>query len=322
MYFDNIYRFNTIIKNYNQVLDRYPTDLEVDIFFNSKLSLKQIFQNLCLSDEYLNKNKLKYNDEYFIWPKSQYFTVSNKNLRYIPIAKNACTSFKNVFNLINKEILSEDYKYLKLNENEIHRFTDLYKTQNLLGDYMPHVNIMNQSLNPLHLIILRDPVKRIISSFWDKFCKSFHCSFTRSNITNRIIQNINIKRKQNVSHVGITFEQFVDYLCDEDNALLDPHFKPQSKYFNTNGNNKYFFIEKTNILLEYLSDELGFNITADRLNSNKPINNYKIDDAFKIPIDKLHQIKIRPSYISFLNKTIEKKLLQVYKEDYNLLPIQ
>ena len=112
-------------------------------------------------------------------------------------------------------------------------------------------------------------------------------------------------------------------MCDEDNALLDPHFKPQSDYFNTNGNNKYFLIEKTNILLEYLSDELKFNITADRLlNSNKPTDNYNIDDAFKIPIDKLHQIKIIVSYISFLNKTIEKKLLQVYKEDYNLLPIQ
>ena len=316
-YYKNIHRYNNIINIFKDLLCRFPTEEEIEKHFYSECSLKQIFQIVCLTEEYGSKNEIDFLDTYYKWPYCQYFRVKYKNYLYIPIAKNACTSFKNIFFQLNKDILHEDYKNLHFAKGEIHRLTDIYRTNNLLGDYSPKENLEIQRKQPTHLIIVRHPAERIISSFWDKFCKSYDCEYTKRHITNDTISQIS-KKGFYIDENGITFKQFIEFLYITKDKINDAHFKQQTLYFDNGIKKKLFKFEESNNLTTFLNDKLSLKSPNVRLNSYSDDKEVVYEKIYNVPCGKLKNLKTRPSYASFIDDKIRFWINDIYKNDLAL----
>ena len=206
-------------------------------------------------------------------------------------AKCGCSTVKHlIYNII-----------LKINPTDFHKDTYI--------DFDP------KYLNYTNILIVRNPIDRIISSYVDKYSQ------------------YNLKYKLN--NPDMTFEEFINILFNEyennnidskNKVSLNHHNTPQfSEEFNklrdyTKKNFPEFGFEYIYKLEEFNIGEFmkkHFNLEYDKnvqWNIGKQNKKLSIPDAYKIKYNELK--KNVPKYEYFLTDDIIKKIKKIYKKDY------
>lgn len=194
-------------------------------------------------------------------------------------AKCGCTTIKHIiYNII-----------LKLDIKDIH---------------FEYITFKPEYLNYKNILIVRHPIDRIISCFINRY--EVHKEY--------------FKEPHN-------FKEFIDVLSDKNLVFPDGHhtcpqfseeFDNLKKYCDVNDINFKFDnvikLEELNFN-NFLNDYFNLNIEENlNINFNKTnkTENY-IEKSFLIPKLKFDSI---PSYKSFLNEEIIKKIKEIYKIDY------
>jgi hypothetical protein len=175
-------------------------------------------------------------------------------------------------------------------------------------------------LNYVNILIVRNPIDRIISSYLDKYWEY------------NFIYNLN--------KPDMTFEEFINILFNEyENNNIEPQNKVSNNHHNTpqfserfnelhdytkQNFPEYFFhyiykLEEFNIQ-EFMKKH--FNIDYDKnvqWNIGKQNKKLSIPDAYKIKYNELK--KNIPKYECFLTEDIIKKIKKIYEKDYFYLEI-
>ena len=201
-------------------------------------------------------------------------------------AKCGCSHIKNLF-----------YFFIDDNiDNKIHTNRDVCNLPINLTDYTV-------------ILFIRNPYKRIVSGFLDKYQK-----------------NGEFRNRWKNKNIPITFNNFVNELCSINNnfTIVDKHHFTQqlSEHFNKNilfHKNKIIYdIEKIDYSnLEKLFNkkipEEVLNFKGNHIYSGGVDVNYSVYD---FPIDTIIEKQLKPQINFFFNKEIKNKIDNFYKIDF------
>ena len=151
------------------------------------------------------------------------------------------------------------------------------------------------------IIFVRNPYKRLISAFIDKYAKKKY--------------TINIK--------NLTFEKFINEMNKNGLKYIEKHhFSPQfSEAFNGNINiHKVYDIN--NIDYNYINSLFNKKIDISKISRSDNNDNHKTKYnynenyvAYNIPIEHINEMKEKPHYKCFYNKQIKIKIDKLYQID-------
>lgn len=151
------------------------------------------------------------------------------------------------------------------------------------------------------IIFVRNPYKRLISAFIDKYAKKKY--------------TINIKK--------LTFEKFINEIDKNGLKYIEKHhFPPQFSEAFKGNINLHRVYDINNIDYKYLNSLFDKNIDvskisrADNNDNHKTVYDYsKKYTAYNIPIEELNEMEKKPNYICFYNKDIKMKVDKFYEVD-------
>ena len=311
-----------ILKAYREILKREPDQEGLEFWNNRKVSFPQLCSHLRSSFEYKRKFTrdvfCETNKNFLEWPKRQYFYISNHNILYCPIAKNACTTLKRLMVKISdiaskKEILTGD----------VHKLTDSKNSGIQLGDLdldtVDYIFQKMKSSNHFSFAVLREPKSRLLSAYWEKFVLG-RMSLNNLYHTKPVLKSV--YRKQNLSRSdiqsGITFEQFVEYITNSDPYELDTHWIPQNIYLKEHTFNAFYNIQNLKPLYKELSTITATKLIPEHENAtNSGCGNY-LKNAFQMYPQQL--VDYKPISIeSFFNSSLESKVLKYFSKDIHLM---
>jgi len=158
---------------------------------------------------------------------------------------------------------------------------------------------------PIHILFIRNPYKRIVSGFLDKL--TWKPDFP----DDKPAFNLNYKIDNEIS-----FETFVHSLTERQ-IFYDPHFAPQlSNAYNPNiAFNKVFDIE--NIDRTYLDKVFGTQAQDPEYKGYfslyKPYHEPK--PAYKLSINEINQLDYKPDYQQFYSPAIKQKVSEIFTND-------
>lgn len=171
----------------------------------------------------------------------------------------------------------------------------------------------------LKIIVVRDPVKRCLSGYIDKFCGE--------DSSGQYVQDV---IKKFPGQKGISFRQFVEYLESEENDRVNGHWRRQS-FVLDHVDAKFELVR-----LEDFDEEIrgvfpnrfGFIPKLPYRNTGEALEEREIVGfpAFDITSDRLIQEKKEgntfPSKSSFLNTDLVRRIKRIYIKDYKVLPYE
>lgn len=250
------------------------------------------------------KQEAQAEEIYKKWIERQYLFEPSHKVIYCPIAKNACTLFKNV--LVKISNYQENYEKSGLT---IHEYIDKNRKNFILNQfvYLEHSDYFK-------FIILRDPFKRIVSTYGDKFVKRIQDPHAVPVIT-EVYQHLGLKLDFELS---ITFSQFVDYLLRTEDHDLDSHWRPQSIYF-APGLVKFDYVgqfERLDPIIKHIEHKLDIKIDSavskHRINYGNVKRDRKYYDWYP---HQLNQLDYFPESSEFYTPELESKIANKYAQD-------
>jgi hypothetical protein len=159
------------------------------------------------------------------WPYGPMMVSERHKLFYIPVAKCACTSLKSM--MVRLAGIAQPEIALELG---VHLVTDRFNTGVQLKDKpMDLAREILASDEYFKFSVIRDPFERLISAYLEKFVYKRHSE--RNLLHTRAViaavqgtQSIDLQR-------GISFDDFLHYILQQDPFELDAHWRPQHLYF-------------------------------------------------------------------------------------------
>ena len=217
-------------------------------------------------------------------------------------------------------------------------------------------NIRSNTQDWIKIIVLRDPLTRLVSAYLDKCTPFVHdaCEFVLSMLPGRDVHVVGEDGK-NIKQT-VTFDEVVDVIHKQ--WVIDPtmkgfvngHFAPQA-----HKSNICFMIEKFDYIIILDKETFGINIfqllqelkILNRLkhgndidfywkqgNDNKPVFDVELDDNGQLVLDKegnrftghatseSSQQELKLLRDMFSNKDTLIKAMQLFKYDYLFLPFE
>lgn len=295
---------------YIEFLGRNGDHEGIELYVRSGLNKQDIALSLSWSEEA--------NKPYYKWPLCQHFVSLEHNLIYIPIAKNACTTFKNVMFNLSKKQIKNSFSKGPQDAMHIHVFTDLNYTMARLGDYDWRSIEEILEKNMLAFSIIRDPASRLVSAYWDKFVKNRNSKYNFDTTTKKIIDNVYQKKGiQSNYDKSISFSEFINEIIETESVYLDPHWIPQSEYFKPLKPDVLFYIKNIELCYSMLEKKTGIKINRKLLHKLDNKNGISVDSASELHPNELCNYEFI-SKRSFLNARLMDLIKSCYKEDYNL----
>ena len=163
------------------------------------------------------------------WPLNSILVAQEYRVLYTPIAKNANTTLKRLF-----VRLSGDPRR-KTILRDVHNYLVSHPTGLSLCDYSPEeaAGIMADN-RYFRYVMLRDPLARTISGYLEKFVVNplpVGENGKAPYIIGSAIDWVYEQRDEKADYErSVTFEEFVDYLYQNDDRNLDTHFKSQQSF--------------------------------------------------------------------------------------------
>jgi len=174
------------------------------------------------------------------------------------------------------------------------------------------------------LLIARDPVKRCISAYLNKFCGP--------NVEKQWAQEV---IAANGTAGSLSFEQFVTYLETHDLKHVNGHWRQQTAMFPVFGDQKIYIAR-----IEHIATDLALvphdavQANASKMTQSNPNRRLKDNEPPKVSwagaasqVSNLELNKIAkendgvlPPTDQFLDEDIVARIKSAYREDYDLLP--
>ena len=253
------------------------------------------------------------------WPLSSFLVSEEKRALFLPIAKNANTSLKQMFVRLSGHDQSSDI----LNGN-IHINLVSQPTKLSLCDYTPAeaAHILDDD-SYFRFVVLRDPLTRAASGYVSKFV--LHPPPVGDGgdppvVIGDAIDWVDHLRGENPDYArSITFDEFVIYVTENDDVKLDTHFKSQQSYL---GQHKFDFIgavEKMDRLIDVLESHYQQKITMEHENRSMHIwPLLRRRDQHKLLPAQMHKQRIRAQSSELLSNEIVERLKWRYARDFDL----
>jgi len=194
-------------------------------------------------------------------------------------------------------------------------------------DFPPHLKSRKYLIKNYHkIIIVRNPWRKLVSVYLDKFCTGNYYLIEESKYAAKYIYD-----KYSLDHKirddyknggGITFSQFLNYIDNHPDEMFDPHWKPQ--YLSMEGLSFDSIIKIENIRHDIRSviNKLGIKEDWPSIQlSNIVYQELKDDYSIYYP---QHLIKIKkeygyfPSYKNFYTENLISLVCERYKKDIEL----
>lgn len=245
------------------------------------------------------------------WPYGSMMVSEQHKLLYIPVAKCACTSLKSMM----VKLAGVDQAELAI-QLGVHMVTDRFNTGVQLKDKpMDLARAILASDEYFKFSVIRNPLERLVSAYLEKFVYNRHgqrnLMHTRPLLTQiQGSDDIDIDR-------GISFDEFVAYIIEQDPMELDPHWRPQYLYFQGVPHlSRIFRLEEIEKLSAYLETHLGVQVTLAHKNKTRKSDLLLPEVATMTAAQVDETDAIDPA--SFLTANNEAALLEYYAEDIRL----
>lgn len=185
------------------------------------------------------------------WPEQVYpeknFIVNEQNtFIYVPVPKAACSSIKMMIFLLSCHEKDSDYRNEVLNKPRLLHYSALQPF--LLSNYSH--SMAQQLINDpsyFKFTIVRNPFSRLVSAYLSKLVRNQDLA-----ITNPIVKTVYQQQNLEPDYLkGISFRQFIHYVCNSEDQALNEHWRPQYRIL---GDINLDFIGR----FERLKQELNF----------------------------------------------------------------
>lgn len=199
-------------------------------------------------------------------PTSQAMLVDDLKLMYLPLAKNACSSLKQVVAALGGVVLEPD--------EDIHVKLDTNATGLQFAD-LPESNIRKALSGPdwMRFVVLRDPFDRLVSAYVEKFVlnrtelrigetvgPAYRAVFARDELTPADFER------------GISFREFVTFILHEDPKALDAHWQPQSEQLGHVAFTHVYDVKGLDCLVDDLRKHVGQEIPLPMMNVSRDMD--------------------------------------------------
>jgi tetratricopeptide (TPR) repeat protein len=245
-------------------------------------------------------------ETYKSWIEREYLVEHNNQVIYCPIAKNACTLLKNV--LIE---ISDKHEEFKKSDLKIHKYIDSNKHIFQLNNF----DYINRE-DYFKFIILRNPFKRVISTYADKFVNRLNKNDPHAiPVIEEVYQYLGLPVDFQKS---ITFNQFVEHLLRTEDAQLDSHWRPQSIYF-ASGLVKFDYVgqfEKLERVIEDLEQRLNVKMDSGVSKHRTTYSTIaSVENFHELYPSELKSLPSFPQSSQFYTQEIEELVRSRYSED-------
>ena len=192
--------------------------------------------------------------------------VDDLKLMYLPLAKNACSSLKQVVAALGGVVLEPD--------EDIHVKLDTNATGLQFAD-LPESNIRKALSGPdwMRFVVLRDPFDRLVSAYVEKFVlnrtelrigetvgPAYRAVFARDELTPADFER------------GISFREFVTFILHEDPKALDAHWQPQSEQLGHVAFTHVYDVKGLDCLVDDLRKHVGQEIPLPMMNVSRDMD--------------------------------------------------
>tara|TARA_R110001599_G_scaffold145321_1_gene327604 strand:+ start:55537 stop:56751 length:1215 start_codon:yes stop_codon:yes gene_type:complete len=245
------------------------------------------------------------------WPYSAMMVSHSHKLFYIPVAKCACTSLKSM--MVRLAGIDRPEVAVELG---VHFVTDRFTTGVQLKDQtIDHAREILASDDYFKFSVIRDPFERIISAYLEKFVYKRH---NQRNLmhTRPVISAIQGRADIDLDR-GVSFDEFVTFILNQDPFELDPHWRPQHLYLRgVKHISRIFRLENIAQLEQYLLREKGITIKLGHDNKTGRSDTH-LQQASSLTAGELDRAgPINPD--SFLASGLGDAMRAYYREDFAL----
>ena len=244
------------------------------------------------------------------WPYGTMMVAERHKLFYIPVAKCACTSLKSMMIRL-AEVDRADIAV----ELGVHFVTDRFNTGVQLKDKpIDRARAILASDDFFKFSVIRDPIERLVSAYLEKFVYNRH---SRRNLlhTRPVISEVQGTDQIDIGR-GISFDEFIHYILQQDPFDLDPHWRPQHTYFRGVPHiSRIFRLQNINELEQYLLQHHGINVALGHQNRTRK------SDIFLTGANTLPAVEFDDSEAinprSFVSSWNEQAIREYYAEDFS-----
>jgi hypothetical protein len=167
------------------------------------------------------------------------------------------------------------------------------------------------------LLILRDPLSRVISGFLDRFVQQ---DATSSAV--QVALEIAKVNPRVSSYTDVTFADFVSYLTDYANCYLDPHWRPQSDFVYPVDYTHTVFLDRIGELGAVLTD-IGVPIHNVPGHATSDKHRMAVARAETVTVGVLktlfHETQCLPDAPSLAPAWIRQVVSARFKDDYDVI---
>lgn len=249
------------------------------------------------------------------WPEAQYFIARDKKVMYCPIGKNACSFFKQAM-----VKLAEHPNHAVINRS-VHMLTDHVKTGIQLSDYgLDDVQTIMDDPDLFKFAILRDPARRLLSAYIEKFVKNREEHGNVKFHTSTVVWAVQAQQgfSEPDFNRGISFRSFVEQITSMPPEVLDPHWRPQYLYLGAYDWPHLYTFDMLPQAIAELEMKSGVQLDAPPVNrsgSGVGAVHPGADTLLPGALDTLPMIAVE----SYLTPEIDAALRVYYARDYALI---
>lgn len=224
--------------------------------------------------------------------------VRGKRLGYCYVRKNACSSFKKMF--LDLSLHSADYHH---DERPI--------------DFMRRHHRMNEKdfAHCDHIIfVYRDPIKRTLSMFRNKFIACTGATDIHANFT----------KLEGIDPAEVSFRYFVEHYLLRRFSQLDRHVSPQSVHLRRAIYTDVIDVSELHKrMCDILGNDIGDTYFRRPVNQTSHVQDVHLDGAADMSIGELRQLyadnETMPDDASFLVPDLRDKIKARYFADYDVI---
>lgn len=298
-----------IIDAYRMFLGRTPAEIS-GLRFDS---FDTLISNLYQSPEFRASPRARKND--MAWPEAQYFVAREQKVIYCPIGKNACSFFKQAM----VKLAGHPHQATIL--RSVHMLTDHVKTGMQLSDYAREdADAFLADPEMFRFAILRDPARRLLSAYIEKFVKTRKDHTNVTHHTGPVVRAVQTAEGLDAPNYarGISFQAFVDHVIAMPPERLDPHWRPQHLYLGDHEWPNLYTFDRLPRAVTDLEERSGVALDAPPVNRSGSGVGTKHPGAKDLLPGALEDLPSL-SEDSFLTPEIRDRLAEFYASDYDLI---
>jgi len=253
------------------------------------------------------------------WPLNSLLVSQKHRVIYTPIAKNANTSLKRMFVHLSGYPHSDE-----ILAGDVHTYLTSNPTGLSLCDYSPEdaTEILSDP-DYFRYVVLRGPLTRAVSGYLDKFILYPPPPGSHGEppiVIGTVIDWVYKRRGEAPDYQrSITFEEFVNHLCENDDRHLDTHFKSQQCYFEQQSFDYTGTLDRMDRLINVLESRFDQKIKLEHQNRTlrrKPILRRRGQE--KLLPAQLRAQRTLPHASELLTDELFEQLKSRYTTDYEL----